>query len=167
MAMPPPLRKLGLLAHIVASVGWLGAVLTSLALAVVGLTATDGELVRASYLVMKSLGWAILVPLSVLSLATGLIQALVTHWGLLRHYWVLIKLVMNLFATTILLLYMQTLSGIEATARAWSGRDVVALRDVSPALHSAAALILLLIAAVLSVYKPKGQTRYGQRRAAA
>ena len=165
MTMPPPLRKLGLLAHIVASVGWLGAVLTSLALGVVGLAATDGELVRAAYLVMASLGWAILVPLSVLSLATGLVQALGTRWGLLRHYWVIIKLVMNLFATAILLLYMQTLAAIEATARAWTGGDAALLRNPSPALHSAGALILLLIAAVLSVYKPKGQTRHGQQRA--
>src|SRR5690606_20915682 len=165
MTMPPPLRKLGLLAHIVASVGWRGAVLTSLARGVVGLAATDGELVRAAYLVMASLGWAILVPLSVLSLATGLVQALGTRWGLLRHYWVIIKLVMNLFATAILLLYMQTLAAIEATARAWTGGDAALLRNPSPALHSAGALILLLIAAVLSVYKPKGQTRHGQQRA--
>jgi hypothetical protein len=167
MAMPPPLRKLGLLAHIVASVGWLGAVLASLALAAVGMAATDGPLVQATYLVMQSLGWAILVPLSVLSLVTGLIQALGTRWGLVRHYWVIVKLVMNLLATTILLLYMQTLAVLEITARAWSGGDPAALRSVSPALHSAGALILLLVAAVLSVYKPKGQTRYGRRRATA
>jgi hypothetical protein len=167
MVMPPPWRKLGLLAHIVASVGWLGAVLASLALAVVGMTATDGHLVQAAYLVMQSLGWGILVPLSVLSLATGLIQALGTRWGLVRHYWVIVKLVMNLFATTILLLYMQTLAGIETAARAWSGGDPTPLRNISPALHSFGALVLLSVAVVLSVYKPKGQTRYGQRRAAA
>ncbi|MBX6751190.1 MAG: DUF2269 domain-containing protein [Micromonosporaceae bacterium] len=165
--MPPPWRKLALLAHIVASVGWLGAVLASLVLAIVGLAATDGHLVRAAYLVMPSLGWAALVPLSVLSLVTGLIQALVTQWGLARHYWVIIKLVMNLFATTILLLYMRTLTALEATARAWGGGDPASLRDMSPALHSVGALVLLLVAAVLSVYKPKGQTRYGQRRAVA
>lgn len=167
MVMPPSWRKLGLLAHIVASVGWLGAVLASLALAVVGMTADDGHLVQAAYLVMQSLGWAILVPLSVLSLATGLIQALGTRWGLVRHYWVIVKLVMNLFATAILLLYMQTLAALETTARAWSGGNPAPLRDMSPTLHSAGALILLLVAAVLSVYKPKGQTRYAQRRAVA
>ena len=50
MLMPPRLRKLGLLAHIVASVGWLGAVLVSLVLAIVGLTAADEQLAAASYL---------------------------------------------------------------------------------------------------------------------
>jgi hypothetical protein len=167
MVMPAPLRRLGLLAHIVTSVGWLGAVLASLALAVVGLTATDGRLVQSAYLVMQSLGWAILVPLSILSLATGLIQALGTRWGLLRHYWVIVKLVMNLFATGILLLYMQTLAALETSARAWDGDDPATLRNLSPALHGGAALVLLVVAAVLSVYKPKGQTQYGQRRAVA
>jgi hypothetical protein len=31
-------------------------------------------------------------------------------------------------------------------------------------LHSSAALLLLLVAATLSVYKPQGMTRYGQRK---
>ncbi len=160
--MPPPLRRLGLLAHIVASVGWIGAVTASLALGVLGLTAGDGRLVQSAYLIMASLGWAVLVPFSLLSLTTGLVQALGTRWGLLRHYWVIIKLVMNLFATGILLLYMRTLNGLETGAREWTGGDPAALRDPSPALHGGAALVLLLVAAALSVYKPKGQTRYGQ-----
>lgn len=33
----------------------------------------------------------------------------------------------------------------------------------SPVIHSAGALVLLVLAVVLSVYKPKGLTRYGQR----
>lgn len=31
-------------------------------------------------------------------------------------------------------------------------------------LHAAAALLLLLVAATLSVFKPRGMTRYGQRK---
>jgi hypothetical protein len=164
MLMPAPVRKLGLLAHILASVGWLGAVLVSLGLAVVGLSATDGDLVRSAYLVMETLGWTTLVPLSFLSLATGLVQALGTRWGLLRHYWVVVKLVMNLFAMTILLLYMRTLAAVSAAARSANGADAASLRDPSPALHSGAALVLLVVAAALAVYKPPGRTRYGQRR---
>jgi hypothetical protein len=167
MIMPPPARKLGLLAHVVCSVGWLGAVAVSLVLGVIGLTASDGRLVQAAYLTMEVVGWAILVPFSVLSLLTGLIQALGTRWGLLRHYWVIIKLVMNLLATGVLLLYTQTLALLADTARSWTGGDPGAMRDPSPVLHGAAALVLLLVAAVLSVYKPAGQTAYGQRRAAA
>ncbi len=42
--------------------------------------------------------------------------------------------------------------------------DLQQLRSPSPVVHSAAAIVLLLGAVVLSVYKPKGIARYGQRR---
>lgn len=41
--------------------------------------------------------------------------------------------------------------------------DLDGLRSASPLLHAGAALLLLLVAATLSVYKPPGMTRYGQR----
>lgn len=56
MTLSAPLRKLGLLAHIVASVGWLGAAGASVALAVVGLTTADGRVAQGAYLVTESFG---------------------------------------------------------------------------------------------------------------
>jgi hypothetical protein len=150
-----------LVAHVACSVGWLGAVVTSLALSVIGLTSNDGELVRAVYLTLAPLGWYVLVPLSVASLVTGLVQSLGTTWGLFRHYWVLIKLLMNLFATGVLLLYMGTLTALADRAEA-AAPDSDGLADPSPVLHSAAAVVLLLIATVLSIYKPRGMTRRAQ-----
>jgi hypothetical protein len=85
--------------------------------------------------------------------------------GLFRHYWVLFKLVINLVATIVLLLYMQTLEhlGDVAAATTVSGTGLGGLRDPSPVLHAAAALLLLLVATTLAIYKPRGLTRYGQR----
>jgi hypothetical protein len=110
MTMRSGLRKFALTAHVTSSVGWLGAVVVSLALAVAGLTSRDPQVVRAAYLTLKVTGWAVLVPLSLGSLLTGLVQSLGTRWGLFRHYWILVKLLMNVLATIVLLLYMQTLS---------------------------------------------------------
>src|SRR5687768_7396219 len=117
--MTPGLRKLALTAHVTASVGWLGAVVVFFALAVIGLTSQDAQTVRAAYLVMEPTAWLVLVPLAFASLLTGLVQALGTPWGLFRHYWVLFKLLINVFATIILLMYMQTLdylAGVAATS---------------------------------------------------
>ncbi|MCA1706997.1 MAG: DUF2269 domain-containing protein [Actinobacteria bacterium] len=166
MATRPRLRKLVLTAHVISSVGWLGAVAVFLALAVVGLTSRDGQVVRAVYLAMESAGWFVLVPLSLASLLTGLVQALGTKWGLLRHYWVLIKLVINVVASVVLLLYMQTLGHLAAIAAdtTSSSGDLSGLRSPSPVLHAGLGLLLLLVAATLSVYKPRGMTRYGQRK---
>jgi hypothetical protein len=165
MTMAPGLRKFALTAHVTASVGWLGAVGGSLALGVAGLTLRDAERVRAVYLTMELMGWFVLVPLSFASLLTGLVQSLGTRWGLLRHYWVIVKFGMNLFATTILLLYMQTLNYLaRLAAETRTSADLAGLRSPSPIVHSAGALVLLLVAVTLSVYKPRGMTRYGQRK---
>ena len=74
------------------------------------------------------------------------------------------KLVINLIATVILLLYMQTLGYLADLASASSGGDLSGLRTPSPMIHAGGALLLLLGATVLSVYKPQGMTRHGQRQ---
>jgi hypothetical protein len=165
MALPPRLRKLALTAHVTASVGWLGAVVAFLTLSVTGLTSQNPQTVRGAYLVMELTGWAVLVPLSLASLLTGLISSLGSAWGLFRHYWVLFKLAINLVATIVLLLYMQTLASLAdaAAPTTLSDNELGGLRDPSPTLHAAAALLLLLAATTLAIYKPRGMTPYGQR----
>ena len=164
--MTPRLTKFALTAHITASVGWLGAVAGFLALAVAGLASQDAQVVRAAYLIMQPTGWFVLVPLSLASLVTGLVQSLGTRWGLFRHYWVVFKLLINVFSTVLLLSYMQTL-GYIATAAADTTSSLADLRPlgVSPVIHATAALLLLIVATTLSVYKPRGLTRYGWRKA--
>jgi hypothetical protein len=165
MALTPRLRKLALTTHVTASVGWLGAVIAFLALSLAGLTSQDPQTVQGAYRVMELTGWVVLVPFSLGSLATGLICSLGSAWGLFRHYWVLFKLVINVLATIVLLLYMQTLEylGDIAAATPLSGAGLRGLSDPSPVLHAAAALLLLLAATTLAIYKPRGMTRYGQR----
>lgn len=152
--------------HIGCSVGWLGAVVTSLVLAMAGWLAGDAAMTRGAYLVLEVVGWYALIPLSLASLLTGLVQSLGSRWGLFRHYWVLTKLAMNLVAVGVLLLYMQTLGYLATLARnATSPADLTLLRSPSPVLHAGAAVALLLTALVLSVVKPRGFTSYGHRKA--
>ena len=163
MTMPPRLRKFALTAHVTASVGWLGAVACFLALAVVGLTSQDPQTVRGAYLVMEPAAWLVLLPLAAASLLTGLVQSLGTAWGLFRHYWVLFKLLINAVATIVLLTYMRTFRTMAVLA-ADPRAELDVVRNPSPALHAALALVLLLLATVLAVYKPRGLTGYGRRR---
>lgn len=166
MTMSPMLRKLTLTAHVTTSVGWLGAVLAFLALAVASLASDDAQLVRSTILAMELTGWFVLVPLSVVSLLTGLVQSLGTKWGLLQHYWIVVKLVINVVATGVLLLYMQSLVKLsdQASSPALSSTAVLAIPSPSAVVHAGVAVVLLLVATVLSVYKPAGMTRYGQRK---
>jgi len=166
MTMTPRVRKFALTAHVVASVGWLGAVAGFLALAVAGLASEDTQTVRASYLTMELTGWFVLVPLAGACLLTGLVQSLGTAWGLFSHYWVLAKLLINVLATIVLLVYMQTLGDLARVAAdpTLSSSDLDTLRSPSPVLHAGAALLLLLVATTLAVFKPRGRTRFGRRQ---
>lgn len=85
MTMTPRVRKAVLTAHVTASVGWLGAVAGFLGLSITGLASQDAQTVRGTYLAMEATGWFVLLPLSLGSLATGIVQSLGTTWGLFRH----------------------------------------------------------------------------------
>src|SRR5258708_9963054 len=164
-AMPPGLRKFALTVHVTSSVGLLGSIAAFLALAAAGLTNLDAPMVRASYLAMAMIARFVIVPLAFASLLTGLIQSLGTPWGLFRHYWVLVKLLLTVLATAVLLAKMALI----ADAARLAGETTLSRGDLRAAglhlaVHAAAGLLILLIATGLSVYKPPGVTRYGWRK---
>jgi hypothetical protein len=165
MMMSSGVRKFALTAHVCSSVGWLGAVAGFLALAIAGLSSRDAQMVRAAYLAMDLTGWFVIVPLGLVSLLTGFIQALGTTWGLFRYYWVLVKLLISVVATLLLLVHMQPVSRVASMAAATtlSNADLRPLR-IQLVADAAAALLALLVATTLSVYKPRGLTPYGWRK---
>ncbi len=163
MTAGPHLQRVVLLVHIVASVGWMGGAFAFLAFGLVGLTSADEPTVRGVYLVMEPAAWFVLVPLAGLALTTGIIESFITPWGLVRHYWVVFKLLITLFATMVLLLYMNTFRILADAARD-PNTALGTVRNASPVLHASLALALLLVATVLAVYKPHGLTPYGARR---
>jgi len=162
MTMKPSIRKLALTAHVTASVGWLGALAVFLAHALASLFSQDDQTVRAASLAMGLAAWFVILPLSLASLVTGLVQALGAAWGLLRHYWILFKLLLTAVATIVLLLKLAPISYLtEMAAQAtFSSADLRGLRT-SLMVHAAGGLLMLLAAAGLAVYKPVGTTRHG------
>jgi hypothetical protein len=164
--MNPRWRRVALLAHVSCSVGWLGAVVTFMALALIGMSSTNVPTIKAAYLVMEILIWAVILPFNLASLVSGLVCALGTSWGLLRHYWVVIKLVLNLLTTAILLMYTQEIGYFSrlAARTPLSDADLGLLSGSTNLAHCAAALLVILAATGLALYKPRGMTRYGQRK---
>ncbi|HLW00604.1 MAG TPA: hypothetical protein VKT82_18245 [Ktedonobacterales bacterium] len=165
MMMSPSLRKAALIAHVMSSIGWFGAVVVFLALALAGMFSQDPELVRAAYLVMGVITWGVIVPLALIAVLTGVVSSLFTRWGLFRYYWVLLKLVITLLATLVLLVHTQPITLLTRAAAqiATFGPDLAGARH-EMVIASAAALGVLLALTVLSVYKPRGITSYGQRK---
>jgi uncharacterized membrane protein len=165
MTLRPNLRKFVRTAHVIFTVGWLGTVVAFLALAIVGLNNQDMYIVRAAYVTMELIARYVIVPLSMLPLLlTGPLLSLGTPWSLFRHYWILVKLVINILSTLILLIHLQPIGYLARVAAA--GTLSVADRAVQIQLVVAAAagLLTLLAATGLAVYKPRGMTLYGWRK---
>lgn len=165
MIMPPRLRKITLIAHIVSSVGSLGAVAGFLALGIAGLSSKNDQVMRSVYIATEIVARSVIVPLVFASLVTGLVQALGTTWGLFRHYWVLAKPLLTIFTAVVLMLQMSGIAHVAAVAAdpAFSSTDIPGLRR-SLVVHAAGGLVVLLVTTTLSVLKPRGLTRYGWRR---
>ena len=165
MAMTAPIRKLTLTTHVTASVGWIGALAVFFAHALAGLLSQDEQIVRAVTLAMGITAWFVILPLGLTSFATGLVQALGTAWGLLRHYWILFKLLLTAVATIVLLLKLAPINYLaeEAAKASFSSADLIGLRT-SVAVHAGGGLLVLLAAATLAIYKPHGMTPFGMRK---
>ena len=160
MMLPPRVRRLVLTTHIATSVGWMGAVLAYVGLDVTAATTQDVDRARAAYVAMEVTATSVIVPLALISVVIGVINALGTPWGLFRHYWVLVKLLLTLIATAVLLAESRTISALARAAQA--GDDPRMLPGTL--VHSVGGLLVLLVIMILSVYKPKGMTRYGWRK---
>jgi hypothetical protein len=161
--LAPRIRKIALASHVAISVGWLGAVAAFLAIAVVGLASNEGERVRAACLAMQWTGTIVILPLAVLSLVGGVVQSLGTTWGLMRHWWVALKLGLTLLATVVLFVHTQAID--EAADLAFQGDvcsgDLRALL-LQLVIDSGAALLVLLVTTALGVLKPRGLTPFGR-----
>jgi hypothetical protein len=128
------------------------------------LVSQNAQTIRAAYLSMQVTTWVVIVPLSVATLLTGIVQSLGTTWGLFRHHWVVAKLGLTVVATVILLVHTQPIGRVATVAaeKMLSSADLCQLR-IQLVADSAAALFALLVATTLSVYKPWGLTSYGRR----
>jgi uncharacterized membrane protein len=158
-------RKAVLLLHIASAGSWLGI---DVVLGLLVLTAFTGDEVAAPAALVgiaRFATWPLLTA-GLLTLASGVLLGLGTKYGLIRYWWVLVKLVLNLVLVTLgvglLAPMVGELSG-QARASLLDGTPLPALTDLPfPPVVSGTTL---LIAMTLSVFKPWG--RIARRGAAA
>jgi hypothetical protein len=160
--LSPRWRRIALIAHVVVSVGWLGAAYFMIVLALAATySATDAQ--HASFeLLRRASDTYVMIPLSLLALGTGLVVSLGTKWGLARYYWVLTKLIATVVVMVFAALYVSQQVDLAASMAAVPGSDVVAVgwRIV---LGSVGMCLVLLGNTILSVVKPWGRTARGRR----
>ncbi|MGQ0535953.1 MAG: hypothetical protein ACT4PT_07760 [Methanobacteriota archaeon] len=105
--------------------------------------------------------------LALLSLGTGIVVSLGTRWGLFRHYWVVLSLVLTTLAVAVLLVETRVIASHASVALdpESSAADLAALGNTVP--HSIGGLVVVVVLGVvlaLNVYKPAGVTPYGWRK---
>ena len=161
--MRPRTRKGVLVAHIVAAGAWIGLDVMLGVLVFTPLLTADPAVAALCYQAMPLLFWPILVS-GLTSLATGVVLGMGTHHGLVRHWWVLVKLVLNVVLTALVLVLL----GPAMDDAAHAGRrlaaglpiDVDLSSLVFPPIVSGTSLV---VATVLAVYRPWGRVRRVER----
>jgi hypothetical protein len=153
-------RKVTLVTHIVSAGAWIGIDVVVGALVLAGLLTADPTIQGVAYV---ALGSFVVVPMLVsglVCLVSGLILGLGTRYGLIRYWWVAIKLVMNVVLCVLIVFLLRpgmpdiVEHGRSLLAGASSDVDVSAL--FFPPIVS---LAVLATAVVLSVFKPFGKVR--------
>jgi uncharacterized membrane protein len=152
--LAPRLRRAVLTVHIVASVGLLGDVAGFVAVAVRAATTADPELAAASYEILSLFSVAFGIPLSFLSLATGLLLGAGTKWGVLRYRWVTGKLL--LLVSVILVGSFVLGPSTEAMRNGDGGAEALLI------LGAGWDVVALSLATGLSVFKPGRRRRSAQ-----
>ncbi|GAA0448727.1 hypothetical protein Ade02nite_61540 [Paractinoplanes deccanensis] len=148
-------RKLWLLLHIVSAGVWIGVdVIVAVLVGAGALARDDGDRALAYQALGSFVIWPMLTS-ALVCLLTGVLLGLETKWGLVRYWWVAVKLVLNLVLCTLIIVLLRPMM---PELRAYAeGLDTSSL--VFPPIVS---LTALTIATVLSVYKPWG--RVARRR---
>lgn len=134
----------------------------TLCLLALGLTAAltgSAAVTEGSYRSMKVFGDWLVAPLALLTLASGLLLSLGTHWGLARHRWVWVKFWLTGAAALASVLFFRVRIDQTVTDLA-AGRPVLPYELVIPPAVSLSAYAFMM---VVSVLKPWGLTARGRR----
>jgi hypothetical protein len=149
-------RAVVLTVHVVMSVGWLGLNGALVALEVTGLCTVNPAVRAGMATAMAVIACWVLVPVVFFSLLSGLVLALFTPWGLVRHWWVFAKCGISAVLTAAGLLFL-----VPALPQIAAGGGEPA--EMQTLIGRSVALVLLLAATGISVVKPWGKTSRGRR----
>ena len=154
-------RRAVLVTHILSASAWIGIDVVVAILVATSFIADDTQTQAVAY---QALGMVAVWPMfiaGVCCLVTGVLLGLGTKYGLLRMWWVTIKLCLNIALATLILLALRP--GVNDLGE--YGRGVLAGEAPSPVDTSGmgfppiVSLTALSVAVLLSVFKPWGRIR--------
>jgi hypothetical protein len=149
-----------LVVHILAAAAWIGVDVVVAVLVVAGRVSDQPASQGVAYLALGRFVVGPMLTAGLLCLVSGIVLGLGSKWGLVRYWWVAVKLVLNVaLCTLIIMLLRPGMADVSAHGQA--------LIDGTPATGNvsdlffppAVSLTALAIATTLSVYKPWGRAR--------
>jgi hypothetical protein len=158
-----PVRKSVLLVHIASAGAWLGIDVVMGVLVFTALFSDDDRTKALSFRALELVAVGPLLTLGLICLVTGVLLGLSSKYGLLRFWWVAVKLALNLILTGLVLVALapQVADSAERARQFDAGvpaplgvGDLIFPPIVSPT--------ALLVAMVLAVFKPWGRIRSRQ-----
>jgi hypothetical protein len=153
-------RKLTLLVHLLGAGAWLGIDVIVAVLVGVGWFADDPARRGTAY---QALGWFVVWPMlsaALVCLASGVVLGLGSKYGLVRYWWVAVKLVLNLVLCTLILVALQPgMPDVVAHGQALVAGTPSDFEASELFFPPAVSLVALTLATALAVFKPWGARR--------
>lgn len=153
MSVEPRWRKPLLTLHVAASVSLIGTDLVLVLLGAWGVSGASAKSVfPAAYLVQA---WLV-APLILIALGTGVLQGVLSSWGLVRYWWTTIKLAITaLFTILIFAVLLPRLSHNADAANA--GQAFSTAQFMTIVIVPAIAVALLVVNVALGLVKPRAR----------
>lgn len=154
-------RQVLVFLHVTSSLGWTGAGAANVVLAITGATTSSAEVRRVSYGLIDRIDVALVIPLAFITLSGGVLISLATPWGLVRHWWVLVKLVLTVAVIVFSTFGIGVWVYESMDASAAGGTSPVAMRLVQGA---GANIVAFVFMSFVSFVKPWGTTPWARSR---
>jgi hypothetical protein len=165
--LTPAARNTVLVLHVIMGIGWMGVDIALFALLMTARTTDNAALVVSSFNAFGMIVPVAVPPLSLGILATGVTLGLGTRWGLIRYWWVLVKLLLSLVMTALVSLsLLPAISNMailaDTTLSAAAVRASLGELPTMLMFPPIVSFLMLGTATVLSIFKPWRRTPWSR-----
>ncbi|MGH3625521.1 MAG: DUF2269 family protein [Sciscionella sp.] len=153
-------RKAVLVVHIISAVSWLGIDIVLGVFVLMASFSSDLTVAAVSYQAMHIFVLWTLIPAGLICLATGLLLGWGSKYGVMKYWWVAVKLALNIVLTALVpIALLPTVNDAAEYGRQLAAGDVTIDPPSQIFFPPIVSPIALTIAVILSVYKPWGRIR--------
>ncbi|MCE7011268.1 hypothetical protein LWC34_51945 [Kibdelosporangium philippinense] len=148
-------RRAWLIIHIVSAGAWIGMDLVLGVLVFTAMWTSDPQTAAVAYQALELFAVWPLIITGIVCLISGIALGLGTKYGLVRYWWVFVKLIMNVILVLLVIFSLRT--GVQEAAE--FGRGLAAAPPDSMIFPPIVSTSAVLFATVISVIKPWGRLR--------